>query len=322
MVSSTTQSFPHLDNATVARLLPLAELIDKLPSALLASTAAPVRQRVDASGGRELLVMPALSDAYAGVKLLTIMPGNAELGLGVIQGLYVLFDFRSGKTLATMDADELTARRTAAVSAVAARHLAQPGANRLLLVGTGHLIPYLAEAHCGARPIMSIAVWGRNTAKAEAAARRISQHVPQVAVTIVADLRAAVAEADIVSAATRATDPVILGDWLRPGQHIDLVGGYRPDMREIDDAGIRRARIFVDTREGALAEAGDLAGPIARGVIDVSVIAGDLSMLAAGAGRLHPDEISLFKSVGTAAADLATASIAFQAFASSHGRSS
>ena len=307
------QAIVHLGRRDLSALLDRAPLVDELFRAFAQRPANPLRQRLDASGGRELLVMPAVSDGYAGIKTLTVMPANAERGRPVISGLFTLFDFGTGAPLATFDAGELTARRTAAVSAAAASRLARGDASRLLMLGAGHLVPYLAAAHAAVRPVARIEVWARNRDRAHEAAARIRALRPDLDVAVATELEAAVRAADIVSVATRATAPVLRGRWLPPGAHVDLVGGYRPDMREIDDDGIANCRLFADARDAALSEAGDLIDPIARGVIRASSLLGDLSDLATGAcGRTSGGEITLFKSVGTAAADLATAVCAWK----------
>lgn len=299
----------HYDAAAVAGLIDYPSLIEQLVLTYREAPVVPVRMGVADDSGLEMLVMPALSARYAGAKILTIRPQNATHGLPAIHGLFVLFDALSGVPLATIDAGELTGRRTAAVSALASRHLSRPDAETLLLVGSGHLIPYLAEAHAAVRPIRQVRVWARNEQKAALSARRIASLLPGRDVVVANDLDEAVAAADIVSCATRSDRPLIKGASLRPGTHVDAVGGYRPHMREVDDEVVLRARIFVDTREGALAEAGDLVSPIARGIIPADAILGDLSTLAGGAGRAAPDDITFFKAVGSAASDLAAAEL-------------
>lgn len=302
----------HLDAAALAAALPFGTLIEGLAQAFADPPQLPVRQRLEGADGRELLVMPAISDQFAGVKMLTIVPGNVERGRPTIQGLYALFDFDGGELLATMDADELTARRTAAVSALACDRLARLDARSLLIVGSGHLVPYLAAGHAEVRNLDRITLWARDRSKGDEAVRRIRVRLPGISVELAEDLPTGVREADIVSSATRATTALIAGDWLRPGVHLDLVGGYRPEMREVDDAGIISARIFVDTRDSALAEAGDLIQPIARGVITEGAIEGDLTAIANRTMRPRdPTDRTLFKSVGTAVADLAAARIAW-----------
>ncbi|ALJ13612.1 ornithine cyclodeaminase family protein [Sphingopyxis macrogoltabida] len=292
--------------------LPFAALVDHLAVALLQPAAAPLRLGVSRGTGRELLVMPAMSDRYAGVKVLTVTANNGSNGLPVIGGLFIFIDARTGETLAIMDAEELTARRTAAVSALAARALAKPDARRLLLLGTGHLAPYLAEAHATVRPVDTIEVWGRSPDNAARTASEVARRLPEAKVTIANDLAAAARCADIISAATRSTEPLIRGEWVAPGTHVDLVGGYRPDMREIDDEGVRQSAIYVDTIDGALAEAGDLRTPLDNGVIGPDAIRGDIRVLATHPLSLPDGTRTLFKSVGTALADLAAAELVWE----------
>lgn len=272
----------------------------------------PLRLCIAGTDQRELLVMPVMSAHFAGVKILSVVPENGGTERPVVGGLFILLDAKTGVTLATMDAGELTARRTAAVSALASRALSRTNSGTMLMVGTGHIVPYLAEAHCAVRPIRKIQVWGRSEKAAEECCALIQKRMPDILVTVNRDLADAVLGGDIISAATRAQEPLIEGSWLRAGTHIDLIGGYRPDMREIDDIGISRATIYVDTKEGALAEAGDLRTPIGRGIISENSIVGDIVDIARGGGRTSDDEITLFKSVGTAASDLAAATLVWR----------
>ena len=296
--------------AEVHAALPWAALARVLEQAFVAGdTEVPLRHAHALGAGGSLLLMPAWSAAALGVKLVTVMPQAAAQGLPTVQASYLLSDRHTGAALALLDGEALTVRRTAAASALAAQHLARPDACMLLMVGAGRLAPWLVRAHVALRPALSrVAVWARRTESAAALVRQLRDE--GIAAGAVADLAAAVAQADMISCATTATAPLVCGEWLRPGTHLDLVGGFRPDMREVDDAAVARcARIVVDTRAGALAEAGDLVQPLARGVITPERIAGDLAALLRGdcAGRVERDEITLFKSVGTALEDLAAA---------------
>ena len=263
-------------------------------------------------GGRgsetgSLLVMPAWVDGeLLGVKAVTYFPTNAAQALPTINAGYLLFDGRTGLMLAALDGDELTLRRTAAVSALAASYLARTDATRLLVVGTGNLAPNLALAHCAVRSFASVEVWGRQPAKAEELAQRLCDHGLPARPAI--DLDRAVEQADVITCATGATSPLIAGERLRPGTHLDLVGGFRGDMREADDAAVRRATLFADTVAGATL-AGDIAQPIAAGLITEQSIAADLAALVTSQhpGRTSPTEVTLFKSVGFALSDLAAA---------------
>jgi ornithine cyclodeaminase len=255
--------------------------------------------------------MPAWQNhGSLGVKLVTVFPGNGRLGLSAVHAAYALFDATTGLLLALLDGTELTRRRTAAASALAARYLARADAGRLLLVGTGGLATHLIESHAAVRPLRSVRVWGRNVERAAAVARALADR--PYAIEAVTDLEAAVRWADIISCATLSTAPLVLGAWLRPGQHLDLIGSFTPAMREVDDEALARASIHVDTREGALAESGELVQGIAAGAICATDIRGDLGELAHGTlpGRRSAAEITLFKSVGCALEDLAAADLA------------
>jgi alanine dehydrogenase len=295
--------------------LPWLALASALEAAFVAGdTQAPQRHAHGLGEGATLLLMPAWSDEALGVKLVTVMP-HAARGLPTVAASYLLSDRHSGAPLALIDGEALTLRRTAAASALAARHLARRDAGTLLMVGAGRLAPWLVRAHVALRPALSrVGVWARRIEAAQGLATQLrSEGIDASART---DLAAAVAEADLICCATTATEAPLRGEWLTPGAHLDLVGGFRPDMRELDDAGIARcAPIVVDTRAGALAEAGDLVQPLARGVITPTRISGELAELLRGecAARTGDDQITLFKSVGTALEDLAAASMVLRA---------
>jgi alanine dehydrogenase len=268
-----------------------------------------------------LLLMPAWQTGRnIGVKVVTVFPGNVGQDVPSVMGAYLLLDGRTGRPEVLVDGPALTARRTAAASALAASYLARPDCQRLLMVGTGALAAHLIEAHASVRPIVNVLVWGRNAQKATKLAQRLTRRNLKVAATT--DLANAVRGAHIVSCATLAEAPLIQGHWLPLGVHVDLVGGFRPEMREADDDCIRRARVFVDTRAGALKEAGDIIQPLRSGVLSEDDIAGDLFDLARGTrgGRRYHDQITLFKSVGTALEDLAGAQLALDnvRFSSAH----
>ena len=273
----------------------------------------PLRQAyevgVDGAPAR-LLTMPAWVRGEAlGVKLVTVFPQNAERGLGAVSSLYFLLDGQTGQPRAMIDGEALTNRRTAAASALASDYLSRPDSRTLLVVGTGHLAPHLVAAHCAIRPIETVLVWGRNSQRALALADALARQGINAAAA--ADLAEALPQADIVSCATTSTEPLIKGVLLRPGTHVDLVGAFRPQMRESDDDAVLRSRVFVDTYAGALAEAGDLLQPIAAGSWSADKICGDLHELTKGTkpGRLDRNDITLFKSVGAAIEDLTAASL-------------
>jgi len=284
-------------------------LADALAATLAAAPVAPVRHAHALSESDSLLLMPAWSDAALGVKLVTVMPRNRALGRATVNAAYVLFDRASGAATAVIDGEALTLRRTAAMSLLAARYLARPDARNALIIGTGTLAPYMAHAHARARPLTRLWVWGRRGEGAQTLAQRLrDEGLPAQAVE---DLEAAVRGADIVSCATTSTQPIVRGAWLAPGTHLDLVGGFRRGMREADDEAVARARIIVDTRAGALAEAADILEPLERGVIEREAIVAELAELLKEPvrGRTSASDVTLFKSVGTAVADLAAAQL-------------
>ncbi len=244
--------------------------------------------------------------AYLGTKIVDVFPGNARLGLPAVMGVYVLQSGETGAPLAVIDGTRLTHRRTAAVSALAADLLARPDASRLLIVGAGALAPHLARAHAAVRPPSRIAVWNHRPAGAERLAAELrAGGLPAEAAP---DLEAAVRAADTVSCATLSTAPLIRGGWLAPGQHVDLVGAFTMGMREADDACLRRARVFVDA-PAALTEGGDVAVAIRDRALSEADVLADLAALCRGThpGRDGAGEVTLFKAVGTAVADLAVA---------------
>jgi ornithine cyclodeaminase len=304
-----------LSAADVEAALDWDSLIERLRQAFRRGAEVPVRHHHEIAnpGGPEgtLLLMPAWqSGRHIGVKVVTIFPDNGEQGLPSVMAAYLLLDGKTGSPIALIDGPTLTLKRTAAASALASGYLSRPDCERLLMVGTGALAPYLVSAHAAVRPICNVLIWGRAPDKAAKLAKRLDRADFRVAAT--EDLEAAAQGADIISCATLSQDPLVRGDWLRPGQHLDLVGAFRPDMRESDDQAIRRARVFVDTRDGATKEAGDIVQPIESGVLDPADVAGDLFDLTRGAraGRRYYDQITLFKSVGTALEDLAAAELA------------
>jgi ornithine cyclodeaminase len=218
-----------------------------------------------------------------------------------------LLSTTTGEPLAVIDGPALTAWRTAAASALAARYLARPDASNLLILGAGALASYLVRAHGSVRPISRVAIWNRSHQGAERLARLLSK--TGLDIEVVSDLERAAAAADIITTATLSRTPLIMGRWISPGTHLDCVGAFKPDMREIDADAIRRAHVWVDTRAGALREGGDLVQAMAEGAFTSDDVRGDLQDLVRGAapGRTSADEITLFKSVGAAIEDLATA---------------
>ncbi|CAI7755071.1 unnamed protein product [Closterium sp. NIES-53] len=292
-------------------------------------------RRITAEGkkqaGGTLLVMPAwdsncgAEEPFLGVKLATVFPGNARHGLPSVAASYLLSSAATGAPLALMDGTAITLRRTAAASALAAHYLARRDSKVLLMVGTGNLAPHLILAHLSATPsLRSVLLWGRTLTKAQQTAEHLVSSNPRfrliesegnsltdllegqetggVCVQVVSDLEPAVRLADVVSCATLATEPLVCGRWLKRGAHVDLVGGFRPDMREADNDVMIAARgsIFVDAKDGdAITGSGDLIKPISSGAILEKDIGGDLCDLCSERvhGRRASEDITVFKSV-------------------------
>jgi ornithine cyclodeaminase/alanine dehydrogenase-like protein (mu-crystallin family) len=301
----------HFDAQATREALPFARLIPALQRLFTDGCEVPPRQvhQIRAPGGGVMssLLMPAWqSGRRYGVKVVNVAPDNAARHLPGLHSSYLLFDATTGVPLALIDGGVLTARRTAAASALAASYLARGDSRRLLLVGAGAVARLLPEAYRTVLPIERVAVWARSAQQAAALATEL--RASGVHAEPAPDLAAAVTAADIVSCATLATEPLVQGCWLRPGSHLDLIGSFTPAMREADDACFAGARLYVDTDE-ALRKSGDLLGPMARGVFDAAQVCGTLAGLCQGgaAGRLSPQERTVFKSVGTALEDLAAA---------------
>ena len=301
----------QFDAVATRAALPFGALIAAIEALFVAGCAVPPRH-VHAIGSEQggeqgkVLIMPAWQGRYIGIKTVNIFPGNAARGKPALFSTYLLYDAATGEPLAQIDGNEITARRTAAASALAARYLAPVNAASLLVVGSGRVASLLPQAYRCVRPIREVTVWSRNHDNAlELAAQLCADGFNARAG---ADLEAAARGADIVSCATLSTAPLIRGDWLRPGSHLDLIGSFTPQMREADDACFAGARVFVDTPE-ALQKSGDLLGPIARGVWAPGDVASTLEALCRGevAGRRDGIERTVFKSVGTALEDLAAA---------------
>jgi ornithine cyclodeaminase len=298
--------------AEVHAALPWPDLADALQAAFVRGAQVPLRHAHALAPTDTLLLMPAWDERLLITKLVTVIPGAPS----TVEATVMALDRATGHPLAVLDGEALTLRRTAATSALAARHLASPEVETLLVVGTGRLAAWMARAHVALRPgLRRVLVWGRRLEAAQALAAELAAefeaelHAKGLPVQATADLEAAVRQARLITCATTSTEPLVRGAWLAPGTHLDLVGGFRRDMREADDEAVARARIVVDTHAGAGAEAGDVVQPLQRGVITAEAVLGELAELLRGdcVGRRHPEDITLFKSVGTALEDLAAA---------------
>lgn len=261
-----------------------------------------------------LLLMPAWHPGKeAGVKIATVSPENSRFDLPSIQAAYILMDAVKGTVKAILQAESLTAKRTAAASALASSYLSKKSSNSLLMIGTGALSVNLIRAHASVRSIEKVFVWGRKIEMAQAICDELQDE--NFHCQTISAIEEKIADVDIVSCATLSATPLVFGKLLRKGQHIDLVGAYKKDMREADDETIKKASVFVDTF-GGIYESGDISIPLKKGILKESIIKGDLFSLCSvkTKGRTDEKEITLFKSVGHALEDLVAASYYYNKF--------
>ncbi len=301
-----------IEATDVHRVLEFPILIEALRATFGGEASAPPRLMFRLDGPRShdvFALLPAWSDDVVGVKAFTYLPENAGKGNEVLHANILLFDRGSGVPLALVEGRSVTFWRTAAMTALAADYLARRDAARLLVCGTGNLAPYLALAHAAIRPIREIGIWGRNGEKAARVVEELRGTRADLDVHVVSDLEAAAGAADVIVCATASHTPIIRGEWVRPGTHASFIGNHERDGRECDSDMMVESRIYVDSRANVLNEAGEILIPIGEGRLRESDIVGELSELCSGVveGRASDEEITLFKSVGTALADLAAA---------------
>ncbi len=310
-----------LDAEMTRALLPFDGLIDALNQGFRTGCVSPIRHHHTIDRNDEpdatLLLMPAWSHSrddpsYLGVKIVMVVPGNTARGLPGLTSTYILYDGVSGAQLALLDGNVITARRTVATSALAARYLSREDSETLLVIGSGRVASLLPQAYRAVRPIQRVLVWDIDAAGADRFVDTLRSSGMKA--EVVSDLETAVSTADIVTAATLATEPLVKGAFVRPGTHIDLIGGFTPRMREADDDAVVMSSVFVDTPE-ALIESGDLTQPLAAGIIGRSHVRATLADLAAGKnpGRTNREEITYFKAVGSALADIVAARMVYEA---------
>ena len=287
-------------------VLDIPALVDWMEEAHRLGAPETTDSLIGPQGGRLFVRSAVLPGVAMGAKVVSICPGNPLRGLPSVQAVFVLLDGASGAPRAMLDATGLTYWKTAADSALGARHLARPDARSLLMVGAGDLAPWLVRAHLAVRPgIAEVKIWNRTAPRAANLAASLASQ--GIAATAAVDLEGAVRGADIISTATMTRQPLIRGEWLKAGAHLDLVGAYEPETREADDDCIRRARLFTDFRPSA-ADVGEFLLPTASGAMRAGDLLGDLYDLARGApGRLAASDITLFKNAGGGHLDLMTA---------------
>jgi len=297
-------------------LLPFDRLIKALRKMFETGANAPLRHHhtIADDDGEEatLLLMPAwsLNEGFGGVKLVNVNPANNTRHLPGINASYLLFDLETGQHLCLMDASILTAKRTAAASALAASYLARPDSSCLLVVGAGKVGSQIPSAFRQVLPIQKVLVWSRRKSQREDLVEKLCNEGWDAAIPDT--LETGVKSADVISCATFATEPVIKGEWLKPGQHIDLVGSFTPTMREVDDNAIEKAKVFIDT-QAALVESGELVIPMKAGVINEDDIAATFYQLCSQDKTWRQSQdITLFKGVGHAVEDLAAAILVYK----------
>ncbi len=311
----------QISNQFIEENTQFIDLIDHIQKAFSSKkTIAPLRYHHDfpnpkVGSDTTLLLMPAWNPSEnAGVKIVTVNPENAQFDLPSIQGTYIYLDATKGTIKAILEAKSLTAKRTAAASALASSFLSHKGASSLLMIGTGALSINLIKAHAAVRPITQVYIWGRNFEKATTLAKRLKNE--SFTVTPIQTIEEKIKNVAIISCATLSKAPLVLGKHIQPGQHIDLVGAYKKDMRETDNEAITKASVFVDTYQGGLKESGDIVIPLQEGILKESDIKADLFELCSHSkiGRTSQEEITLFKSVGHAIEDLAAAAYYYKKY--------
>jgi ornithine cyclodeaminase len=309
-----------VSGADVRRALPMSDCIDAVDRAMRAlsngGADVPLRTVMQLPGGRNFFgVMPGyLEDPRGlGAKILTIYPDNAKRGLSSHIGLVLLFDTEIGFPLAVMDAAEITAMRTAAASAVATRALARKDASHLAILGTGEQAVTHLEAISRVRSLRSVRVWGRSIEKAEHFAATQGSRL-SVRVEVSKTAEDAVKGADIVCTVTASREPVLNGAWLGRGAHVNLVGASRLNAREVDDDVVTASRFFVDSRTSARAEAGELKHAMDAGLVSEGHVLGEIGDVLSGGivGRRGDHDITVYKSLGVAAQDLAAAHVIYE----------
>jgi ornithine cyclodeaminase/alanine dehydrogenase-like protein (mu-crystallin family) len=285
--------------------LPMVAAVDALEEAFRTKDpgSGPLRTHIETPAGT-LLLMPAVGEAGVGVKLVSLTPANPDRSLPFIHASYVLFDAETQATEAVLDGSALTALRTAAVSGLATRHLSRQDAHRLVVFGAGVQATSHLEAMCVVRPVTELVVVSRSRSRAQAL---VEEGLGRGLAARLGESDA-VGDADLICTCTTAEEPLFDGSLVPPGAHVNAVGSSRPEARELDTRTVRRGRVVVETREVALAEAGDLLIPIGEGAIEAADVVADLAELARGATvRRSPDDVTVFKSVGMAFEDLVVA---------------
>ncbi|MCD8439722.1 bifunctional Delta(1)-pyrroline-2-carboxylate/Delta(1)-piperideine-2-carboxylate reductase [Tenacibaculum finnmarkense] len=316
----------QIDSNYIENNTNFSALITELKAAFSSQeTLVPMRHHHDfanpaVNADSTLLLMPAWNPSKnAGVKIVTVSPENSQFDLPSINGTYIYLDAVKGTIKAILEAKSLTVKRTASASALASSFLSKENSSSLLMIGTGALSVNLIKAHASVRPIKNVFIWGRNFSKAQAICEELQNE--NFTITAVQTIEEKISEVDIISCATLSKTPLVLGKYLKAGQHVDLVGAYKKDMREADDQVIKKGSVYIDTFQGGLKESGDIFIPLQTGILKEEDIKADLFQLCSSQeisegisegivgkkGRENEDEITVFKSVGHALEDLTAA---------------
>ena len=306
----------HFDSKAVEKALPYPLLANALAQGLQQAIEAPPRSHLTPNHDAScVLIMPAWRPhQLMGVKMVSVWPGNNAKGESAVSGVYVLISCDNGHPVAVLDGTALTLRRTAAAAALAARKLARQNSRTLAMLGTGALSVPLVQAHVEVMPFDSVLVWGRQVGKAQAVVAQLQQQ--GIAASAATDLEQTLAQADVVAAATTATEPFIRTDWVRPGTHLGLIGAFTAQMAEAEPALMSQAQVFADSRSAVLEKGGEVFQAIQQGLMAPTAIQAELAELAAqpeGHGRRGAQDITVFKSVGFASLDLIAAELVYNA---------
>jgi ornithine cyclodeaminase/alanine dehydrogenase-like protein (mu-crystallin family) len=310
----TTSAPPFLDADAIRAAVPIADLLDAVEAAYRdvaeGRDRSPIRSRVPLAGG-DLLLMPGVRDGGSGssVKLVTVMPGNADRGLPTIHALVIWLDAATGRPLALLDGETVTAMRTGAASGVATRLLARRDAATLAVIGAGGQAEWQIRAVVAARDIRRVVVYSRSADARREFAERMARETG-TEVVAVESAEAAVREADVICCATTSSEPVFDAGWLRPGTHVNGIGAFRAGMVELPpEVFARAALVAVDSRDAAMEEAGDLLAAIEDGLVAEEEVV-EIGTIGREWAKLRdPDAITVFKSVGLAIQDLAASEL-------------
>lgn len=294
------------------------DLVDALQGAFAGSFSMPPRQvfLLDESPENHdaFAVLPSWNEELIAVKSFTYFPDNPKPQYASLYSKIMLFDRKHGQPLALVDGTSVTFWRTAGISGLASRLLSREDSKTLLLLGTGNLAPYIIRAHLSVRPIERVMVWGRTPANAQRIVQQMSAECESIAFSVADDLQAACRDADIVVSATGAHEPLVMGDWIKPGTHTDFIGNHHATKRECDSALVVKSKVYADSRVNCFKEAGEVLVPISEGAITKDHVVGELTEMCSGAVKLREsdDEVTLFKSIGMALSDLVGAGFAYR----------